>query len=126
MANRILPGYSTPMGDKILIHLDHDGPSSYTRVTVGTTPTGADIINASDIGVGGFDNLDGMTDSTGRFYILAIPIGGGGGNAVTQIMLVWFSLVTATVGGQSQTANTEVAAGTNLSAFSVRVQAICV
>lgn len=126
MANRILPGYSTPMGDKNLIHFDHDGPASYTRIVPGTTPTGADIINASDIGVGGFDNADMMADSTGRFYALAVPIAGGGGNAVTQMALVWFSLVTATVGGQSQTAGTEVAAGTNLSAFSVRVQAICV
>lgn len=126
MSNRILPGYMAPVGDKYLIHFDHDGPSSYSRVTVGTTPSGGDIINASDLGVGGFDNLDGMTDPTGRFYVLAVPIGGGGGNAVTQVMLIWFSNVTATVGGQSQTANTEVAAGTNLSAFSVRVQAICV
>src|SRR5258708_7416482 len=108
MANKILPGYSTPMGDKILIHFDHDGPSSYTRITVGATPTNADIINASDIGVGGFDNVDVMPDNTGRFFALAVPIGGGSGNAVTQVAMVWFPNVTATVGGQSQTAGAEV------------------
>jgi hypothetical protein len=126
MANRILPGYMCQIGDKLLIHFDHDGPTSYVQHVVGTTPTGADIVNASDIGVGGFDNVDAMMDQTGRLYALVIPIAGGGGNATQQVMLVWYAAVTATIGGQAQTAGSEIVAGTNLSTFSLRIQAICV
>jgi hypothetical protein len=126
MANTILPGYMAPIGDKYWIHFDHNGPASYVQHVAGTTPTGGDIINASDLGVGGFDNMDTMMDSTGRFYGIPLPIGGGNGNAVTQVMIVWYSAVTATVGGQAQTAGSEVVAGTNLSTFSLRVEAIAI
>jgi hypothetical protein len=126
MANTILPGYMAPIGDKYWIHFDHTGPASYTQHVAATTPTGGDIINASDLGVGGFDNMDSMMDSTGRFYAIPLPIAGGSGNAVTQMMLIWYSAVTATVGGQAQTAGSEVAAGTNLSSFALRIEAICI
>lgn len=126
LGNTILPGYEMPLGDKLLLHFDHTGPASYTQVVTGTTPTGGDTINALDLGRGGFDNLDIMMDTTGQVYALAIPVAGGVGNAVPSVILKWFSAVTATLGGKSQTAGSEIAAGTNLSTFSVRVQAIMV
>jgi len=126
LGNTILPGYPMPTGDKYLIHFDHTGPASYVQAVLGTTPTGGDKINASDIGIGGFDNVDTMMDTTGQFYALVIPVGGGGGNAVTSVILRWFAAVTATLGGQAQTANSEVVAGTNLSTFSIRIESFAV
>lgn len=124
--NTVLPGYIMPFGEKYLMHFDRTGPSSYVRVVTGTTPTNGDVLNAADIGVGGFDNVDVMMDTTGQFYAQAIPVNGGYGNAVSQVIFKWFSAVTATLGGQSQTQGQEVAAGTNLSTFSIRVEAVCV
>jgi hypothetical protein len=128
VGNTILPGYVMPLThSKYIIHFDHTGPASYTQVvTGGVTPTGGDRINASDLGMGGFDNADVMLDTTGQFYALIIPVGGGNGNAVPYIILRWFSAVTATVGGQAQTNGAEVVAGTNLSTFSLRVEGIMV
>jgi len=126
MANTILPGYEMQLGDKLLIHFDHAGPSSYVQVVVGATPSGGDKISAADLGRGGFDNVDTMGDSTGQFYAVVTPLGGGSGNAIPSVILRWYSAVTANLGGQSQTAGAEVAAGTNLSTFSLRVEAIMV
>jgi hypothetical protein len=46
----------------------------------------------------------------------------GSANAVPSIIIVYYSLVTASVGGQSQTIGTQVVAGTNLSTLSWRFQ----
>lgn len=126
LGNTILPGYEMPLGDKLLTHFDHTGPASYVQVVTGTTPTGGDQINALDLGRGGFDNCDVMMDTTGQFYALVIPLNGGNGNAIPSVILKWFSAVTATVGGKSQTAGSEVAAGTNLSTFSLRIEAVMI
>jgi hypothetical protein len=125
--NTILPGYVTPLThNKYLMHFDRTGPASYTRVVTGAVPSGGDLLNAADVGMGGFDNVDSMLDTTGQLYAQPIMLNGGYGNAVPSVILKWFSAVTATVGGQSQTLGNEVAAGTNLSTFSIRVQAIMV
>jgi hypothetical protein len=126
IGNTILPGYEMQLGDKILLHFDHTGPASYVRLVAGATPTGGDLINALDLGRGGFDNVDTMMETTGQLYVQAIPLGGGNGNAIPSVILKWFSAVTATVGGQAQTLGNEVVAGTNLSTFSIRVEAIMV
>lgn len=127
MANKILPGYTTPMGDKYLVVFDHSGPSSYTQVgSSGAYSTGGDVIaaNGGGLNLGGFDALEpDATDQTGQFIAYAIPLNGGNGNAVPSYVLKWYSLVTATVGGQSQTAGTEVHASTNLSTFYLRLKA---
>lgn len=111
MANRILPGYIMPVGDKLELVIDHDGPASYSNV-VSSSGTG-DVINASDLGVGGFEdvNADGLS-SDGLNYVYATPVGGGGGNAVTQLQLRWIVLST----------NAEVANATNLSGKSIRLR----
>lgn len=127
IGNTILPGYVMPLSrSKYILHFDRTGPASYVRVVTGTVPSGGDVLNASDLGMGGFDNVDTMMDTTGQFYAQAIPIGGDNGNAVQSIIFKWFSAVTATVGGQAQTQGAEAAAGTNLSTFSIRVEAIMV
>ena len=124
LGNTILPGYEMPMGNKILINFDHAGPASYVQFA--TPATGGDVIRASDINKGGFDNVDTTVDTTGQIACYAIHNLGGYGNAVTSVILVYYALVSATLGGQAQTIGTQIVAGTNLSTFSFRIQAFCV
>lgn len=129
MSNTILPGYETPIGAKLFIIFDHYGPASYTQYSAGS---GGDAINASDLGRGGFDDLEAdMTDPTGQLYAYVVPGSGaaanvGNGNAWPSAVVVWYSRVTATVGGQSQSAGTQVAASTNLSTFALRMRGMMV
>lgn len=125
MPNTVLPGYEMPVGSKDFIVFDHTGPASYVAFV--SPSTGGDVINASDIGKGGFDFIDSdMTDPLGQVYAQIQPINGGNGNAVPSVRLVWYSLVTATIGGQAQTANTQIVATTNLSAIALRLRAMTV
>lgn len=125
MPNTVLPGYVSPMGAKYLMVFDHAGPSSYTQVgSTGAYSTGGDKINAADLGMGGFDTCEpDATDATGQFIAYAIPLNGGNGNAIPSFVLKWYSLVSASVGGQTQVAGAEVTAATNLSTFNLRVKA---
>ena len=118
MANVILPGYVMPWNTKYFMNWDHSGPASYS--------TGGETINAADLGMGGFEFVDSMVDATAQLYAFIYPINGGNGNAVPSVKVIWYSLVTATVGGQSQTAGTQVVSTTNLSTFFLRMQAWCV
>ena len=125
MANTILPGYEMPIGEKVFIVFDHTGPASYVLFV--SPSTGGDAVNASDLGRGGFDFIDSdMTDPLGQVYAQVQPVNGGNGNAIPSVRLIWYSLVTATIGGQAQTANTQIVAGTNLSAIALRLRAMCV
>jgi hypothetical protein len=125
-ANQPLAGYPQPLGIKKEEVFDHAGPTSYTQVTAGATPTGGDVINATDLGFGGFDRVEGGTDATAQWSVIAIPVNGGSGNALKSYILKWTALVTATLGGQAQTAGSEAAATTNLTTFFVRMRATIV
>jgi len=119
----ILPGYPNQVGAKNQIVFDRTGPTSYVRYVTGTTPVGGDTIKAQvGLNFGGFDNMDDTVDTTGQINALVIMDKAGFGNAVSQVTIKYIATVTATLGGQSQTANTEIAAGTNLSTFSFRFE----
>jgi len=128
--NTIIPGYELPIGPKKIVAFDHYGPASYTQFVAAGANN--DVINAADLGVGGFDYMDSdMADATGQFYAFVLPGNGAAANvannnAVTQMTLIWYSRVTATVGGQAQTAGAQVVAATNLSTFGIRLRAMCV
>jgi len=107
------------MGNKTIVTFDHVGPLSYSQTT-------EDVINAADIGYGGFEFVDSGPDTTGQFQGFPKLNLGGYGNAVPSIKLAWWALVTATLGGQSQVLGTEAIAASNLSTFSVRIRAVCV
>ena len=128
LGNKILPGYELPLGDKVLVSFDRTGPASYTTF-VPATGLGGDILKAASGGLnrGGFDYVDGdAADTTGQIQVFPVFALGGFGNATPQVTLVYFSLVTATLGGQAQTAGTQIVATTNLSTFSWRLRAIMV
>jgi hypothetical protein len=112
MAIRILPGYVMSTGAKYEVIIDRDGPVSYTGGASGT-----DILNASDLGLGGFESVaadalsqDGLT----ACYVQLInqSTSGPQGNAVTQARLRYFVVATAA----------EVANATDLSGKSWRFQ----
>jgi hypothetical protein len=122
LGNRPLPGYPMPDGDKYVSIFDHSGPASYTQFN-STTGAGGDVLKANGNGLnfGGIDGLNADVDTSGQWAVYPVNFLGGYGNSVPQVTLVWYSLVTATVGGQSQTAGTQAVAGTNLSTFSTRL-----
>ncbi len=127
IGNTILPGYVLPLGDKYLLVFDHSGPTSYTSY-VASTGLGGDVIAAfgGGLNLGGWDYFDDGVDSTGQFQVFPVLTGAGYGNSVPSVTLVYYSLVTATLGGQAQTAGAQVVAATNLSTFSFRLRALSV
>jgi hypothetical protein len=105
-----------PPGDEPYCRVRWTGPSSYTQVTAGAPPTGGDQIKASQFGVSMIVLVLGDSSYTGRFQIVPIRI------SDATWTLKWISLVTATVGGQSQVAGTEAISATDLSGESVKLQ----
>lgn len=98
--------------------IDWIGPSSYTQVTPGTPPSAGDQVTAFSFGLKAIDCIVGGGSADGNFEIVPIRL-----NATTWI-LEWRSLVTATVGGQSQVTGTQATAATSLTASKVRLCAI--
>jgi len=127
IGNTVLPGYPMPWGNKILLIFDHTGPSSYTTF-VPATGAGGDVILANGGGLtfGGYDFFDDSVDTTGQIQAFPVDFLGGYGNAVPQVSLVYYSLVTASLGGQSQTAGAQIISTSNLSTFSWRYRAVVV
>ena len=124
----ILPGYEMAVGTKLMVIADRTGPASYTQFNT-ATGAGGDVLIAGQgpFNRGGFDYVDSdATDTTGRVQLFPVYVKGGTGNAVPQITLMYFSIVTATYGGQAQTAGTQIVAATNLSTFSFRIRALMV
>lgn len=119
-----LAGYPQPWGTKIVLQFDRTGPTSYATFTAPST--GGDVMNASDIGVGGLERVSLGIDTTGQIVAYAAANLSGYGNAIPSYIIYYTSLVTATLGGQAQTAGTQIASTTNLSTFSWRGEAICV
>ena len=126
LGNQPLAGYPMQVGEKYLEVFDHTGPASYTAF-VPATGVGGDVIRATDLSIGGFEYVDAdSADTTGQIQAFPVIFLGGYGNAVPQVSVRYFSLVTATLGGQAQTAGAEIVATTNLSTFSWRFRALVV
>ena len=105
-----------PPGDEPYARVRWVGPSSYTVLTVGSPPSGGDTISATQFGVSMITLVLGQSSYDGRWLVVPVRI------SDAKWTLKWISLVTATVGGQSQTANAEAAAGTDLSSTYVKLQ----
>ena len=105
-----------PPGDEPYARVKWVGPSSYTVLTVGSPPSGGDTISATQFGVNMIALVLGQASYDGRWMVIPVRI------SDAKWTLKWISLVTATVGGQSQTANAEAVAGTDLSSTYVKLQ----
>jgi hypothetical protein len=123
--NQPLLGYPTDIGNKHLSIFDHVGPKSYANI--GTSSGAGDVINASDIGWGGFDRLSPIFGgySLSGTYIVKMFTGHTTttptitqGNQTTRTVQ-WFT-TSAAFGAIS----TEVTNATDLSAEVIRFEAI--
>src|SRR5208283_4504467 len=126
-----VPGYPQPWGTKIRMLVDRTGPKSYSNI--GTSSGTGDVLNASDLGLGGFETCtvawQGFS-STGN-YLVRVYTGTSttsitntapfSGNAVQKVVIVWYTASTAFVAG-----TTEVSNATDLSAESIRIDATMV
>lgn len=114
MANTIVS--TVQVGGRTLVTFDHTGPATYATAT-------GDVINAADLGFGGFEFPDCGSDVSNQFQGVCQLNLGGSGNAVPSFILRWYALLTQTFGGQSQVAGGEVINGTTgLTAKTVRLQ----
>ena len=124
-ANTPVFGYPQPWGSKIAYLFDHSGPASYVQYNASTGA--GDIINASDLGFGGFEFIStswaGYSNSGN--YILVIQQSKANespkGSADKRFTVQWFT-TSAAFGAIS----TEVSAAVDLSAEYGRLKAICV
>jgi hypothetical protein len=128
MANRVLAGYVSPNDSgKYDLIVDHDGPASY--VNSGTFATSGEQINASDFGLGGFEDVGAdMISSDGVNEVIVVPgatIGGltnlnpalpnSPGPAFTTAVLHWFTTAARA---------TEVSNAVNLSGKFIRLRMV--
>ena len=128
MANRPFDGYPTSFGSTRASIFPHSGPASYTQITAvsGTVPvTGGDTVSGPEAGLKYFEKIDGGYSDDGCWQVVAIPVTKSAlvGGPSTTMKLKWVAQVTATIGGQAQTAGSEAVAATNLSAVTVRLMA---
>jgi len=123
MANVFVQGYPTPSGSKILCIFDHSGPTSYSNI--GSSSGTGDVVNASDLGLGGFDSVNGSFsayDFTNTYNVKMLwapassPAAPASDGAVGSFVLQWFVISTGL----------EVANTTNLSAKTVRLHVIAI
>ena len=124
IGNIPLPEYPQPLGKKYQTVFDHTGPSSYVQFA--TPSTGGDVINAADLGMGGFDSIGPCVDTTGLVVAYPVYNTGGSGNAVGKVTIQYWSLTTASLYGQSQVLGTQIVAASNLSTLSFRFNAVMV
>lgn len=131
MAFRFLPGY--PYGNEkggIEIIFDLDGPASYNNT--GTFNTSGQQLNASDLGIGGFEDIGSDMLSSDGVNVVEVVLGattagatnlnpapGSGQPAIVPVTAVlhWFTSVTRA---------TEVTNGTPLNGKYIRLRAVCV
>jgi hypothetical protein len=128
MANRILAGYVAPNDTgKYDILVDHDGPASYNNT--GTFNTSGEQINASDFGLGGFEDVGCDMLSSDGVNVVEIVLGATiagatsmqpapqnpPGGVFTTAVIHWFTGVTRSA---------EVANTVNLSTKYIRLRII--
>ena len=128
--SRPLDGYPASNGAHVESVFPHAGPSSYTQITRGTAPavaTGGDTVQAIEAGFKLFESVGPAMSDSGDFLVIPIPKQKSAVNPGQQgvsYTLKWVAQATATIGGQSQTINTDAAASTDLSAQVVRLRAV--
>lgn len=131
MAFRILAGYVAPNdSNKYELLVDLDGPASY--VNTGTFNTSGQQINASDLGLGGFEvvGADVISSDSQNEVVIALGATVAGatnlaptpaappGPVVTTAVLHWYTGLRG-IGGAVEVAN-----GTNLSGKYIRLRIV--
>lgn len=110
MAATVLAQYPAPPGNKLMSVVNVTGPGSYTQITTGTTPSGGQTIQASDLGLTSIESAFVSLSDNGQFTAYPLFITNPA-RPTTSIQLMW---ITASGGA-------EVAGATDLSGRSVRL-----
>lgn len=114
---RIMPGYVMPISEKYEIIIDLDGPASYVNTGAVNAASGQ-VLNASDLGIGGFEMVDRQDLSSDLANTFLISLTGQStsadnvANAVPVARIYWFV----------QSTGAQVANGVALNTKSVRLQ----
>ena len=106
MSSKIISS-PNPLGDHLFVVLDHTGPSSYTQVTAGATPSGGDSIGAQECGLKFIEGVWASGDDTGSY--LPVPLA------------MLSPATSAIVGWWITSGMTQVAGAVNLSARHTRL-----
>jgi len=107
MATTIVGRNPLPVGDRWMVICDHTGPSSYTQVTPGATPSGGDAVTAIECGLKYIQAIHASGDDTLSY----LPVPQAFASDVTSAILRWFIAA----------GMTEVSAAVNLSARHTRL-----
>jgi hypothetical protein len=130
---RPFDGYPDSWGSKRASVFPHAGPANYTPLTfnaAGAVVTPGDTIYATEAGLKYFDLVHGGITDDGRFQIqiyrsaLLSTSNSSLGPPMATVYARWIALVTGAAGGQAQVAGNEAVAGTNLSGFTVALEAL--
>ena len=82
----ILDGYPQADGAKMESVIYKAGPSLYTVVTPGTTPTGGQAVTASEFGLKYLEHVEGGLDNTGTYLVFFTPKITGKGPVTSGIL----------------------------------------
>ena len=98
MANDIIiPGYETSIGSKLLVLVDHFGPTSYNAAT-------GDVYTAKNINRGGFDRVLAGASLSGTYSVMPVYGAGAKGMGVSSVSLKWSVVTSGVVSGTTITA----------------------
>lgn len=106
MATKIGSG-PKQVGDILVVYADHTGPSSYTQVSPGATPTGGDSVTAQELGLKFIEGIVSSGDDTGSYLPVPLALV----NPSTSAIIRW----------QLQNSNSEAGSAVNLSARHARL-----
>lgn len=107
-----------PPGDLQEVIVDWKGPSSYTVVTPGASPSGGDTLPLGLFGCRQILMVEATGAKSANFTVVPMLLSSG------TWTLFWLSLYTGTVGGQSQVFGTQAITTSDLSAEYVRLKVI--
>lgn len=116
MPATVMSRFSYPKvpGDSLWSIVDMSGPASYTEVSSATPPSGGQKLTAADFGLQSIDWIGAMASDDAQYSVYVAPAPFNSGSPLASALLMWIEAATGA----------EVAAGTDLSAHTVRLLAI--
>lgn len=94
MPKLVVAGYPSPPGNKQFSELKVTGPTLYTVITIGSPPTGGQIVNASDFGLVSLEGIIVLSASdNGQYGVEPVALKPDL-QGCPQYTLMWFTLIT--------------------------------
>jgi hypothetical protein len=90
---KVLAGFPSPPGNKLVAIGEVTGPSSYSTISTGSPPTGGQTVYATDFGMVALDFAEGGASDDGQYGVRPIFPSNPNG-PVSSILLMWYTLAT--------------------------------